>query len=403
MRRGGSRFSGLIGAYGMLVLAGCGDFKQNVAAADQRLQAFFGTAPRSQPVQEAAGAPEPAPVPESRPAPPDPLQQATADWNAGRFERAVSRLRPLGETGNPEAQYRMGLAHAQGRGVARDPVAALAWWHKAGIQGHANAQYQLGEAYLQGRGVEEDPGLASAWLARASAREHAAATYRLSLLYEARARTAIDEAHRRAALVLLERAAEQGHPEAQLRIAEAYADGVGVDRDPAWAARWFGKAARQGVAQAQVRLAHAFASGNGVPQDVPRAAAWYARAAAAGHPGAADALASLEQGLDAAQREEANRLAGRLEMQAAGSGFTDPATVLYVQSALAERGHDAGAPDGLFGPNTRQALTEWQRASGLQPDGTIGPRVLAALRGVDDDPASPDLPSTDPTDAVAER
>lgn len=360
-------------------LAGCGDVKHRLASADASLRQFFGT------TEAPAPAPSPmvaeAPVPRSRPVPPDPLRLAEADWDAGRFEAAVARLRPLAEAGDAQAQYRLGLAHAQGRGVARDVVKALAWWHRAAVQGDAQAQYQLGLAYLEGQGVEEDPGLASAWLARAAARELPAATYRLARFYEARATTSDDEADRRAGVVLLERAAEQGHPEAQLRIGEIYAAGRnGVLRDPAWAARWFGKAARQGMPAAQGHLGDAFANGQGVPRDILQAAAWYRLAAAAGQPTKSDAARTVETSLSRDQQDEVQRLMRRLKAQPA-DGYEDVPTVLYVQQALTERGHEPGTVDGMMGPATRRALVAWQTDKGLEADGVIGPRVMSALRG----------------------
>lgn len=364
-----------------VVTAGCGDVRQSLDQADASLRQFFGTAPPppSPPPAQVVTAP---PEPKARPAKPDPLVQAQGDWNAGRFDLAVKRLRPLAEAGNARAQYRLGLAYAQGRGVARDSVKALAWWHRAAVQGDADAQYQLGLAYLEGKDVEEDPGLASAWLARASAKEHGPATYRLARFYEARAVVSDDEADRRAGVVLLERAAEQGQPEAQMRIGEIYAAGrQGVTRDAAWAARWFGKAARQGVTEARVRLGDAFADGQGVPRDLVQAAAWYRLAAAGGSVGS-EAAKSVEASLGAEQQAEVSRLMRRLAEQPA-AGYTDVPTVLYVQTALSERGQDPGTADGVMGPATRKALAGWQKEQGLEPDGVIGPRVIAAFRGAE--------------------
>lgn len=380
MLRRRSRMPGAAGLCLALAVAGCADLKQRLDRADENLRGFFGTNVTAPPAAVVAEAP---PVPSSapKPRPTSPLAQAEADWSAGRFQQAVARLRPLAEAGDAGAQYRLGLAHAQGRGVERDTVAALAWWHRAAVQGNAEAQYQIGHAYLSGEGVEEDTGLASAWLARAAARNHAPATYRLAQVYQARAATTDDEAERRAGLVLLERAAEQGHPDAQMRIGEAYATGrEGVSRDPAWAVRWFGKAARQGVPAARSRLGAAHATGEGAPQDPILAAAWYRLAAAAGHADAGQALSTVEGGLAPDQRAQAERLSARLAAQP-GRGYADVPTVLYVQTALAERGFDVGAPDGLMGAATRRALVAWQREKGLEADGVIGPRVLSALRG----------------------
>lgn len=47
--------------------------------------------------------------------------------------------------------------------------------------------------------------------------------------------------------------------------------------------------------------------------------------------------------------------------------------VKLVQSLLAKIGYDAGAIDGIFGQQTRQAVIEFQRDNGLTPDGIVGP------------------------------
>ena len=43
-----------------------------------------------------------------------------------------------------------------------------------------------------------------------------------------------------------------------------------------------------------------------------------------------------------------------------------------------------GAPikvDGDFGPNTKSAVTVWQRHAGLSADGIVGPKTWRALLG----------------------
>lgn len=37
------------------------------------------------------------------------------------------------------------------------------------------------------------------------------------------------------------------------------------------------------------------------------------------------------------------------------------------------------APDGIYGPQTEQAVMDWQRANGLLADGWVGPRTRAAM------------------------
>lgn len=55
------------------------------------------------------------------------------------------------------------------------------------------------------------------------------------------------------------------------------------------------------------------------------------------------------------------------------------ATVSAVQSQLAEQGYYRGAIDGVYGPQTRAALTRYQSNHGLQVTGALTPATLQAL------------------------
>jgi len=56
--------------------------------------------------------------------------------------------------------------------------------------------------------------------------------------------------------------------------------------------------------------------------------------------------------------------------------------VKVLQSLLNTLGHDAGAPDGLLGPNTRAAIKRFQASQGLPADGFADPALLTLLRRV---------------------
>src|SRR5690606_9164849 len=63
----------------------------------------------------------------------------------------------------------------------------------------------------------------------------------------------------------------------------------------------------------------------------------------------------------------------------AGSPIANRDVVLRVQQVLAKLGYDVGTPDGLAGPLTRQAITSFERATGMSETGQINPRLLAVL------------------------
>lgn len=56
--------------------------------------------------------------------------------------------------------------------------------------------------------------------------------------------------------------------------------------------------------------------------------------------------------------------------------------VLQLQRMLNELGFDSGPEDGIFGPLTEGALTEFQRNAGVNLDGIVGESTLAHLRRI---------------------
>jgi N-acetylmuramoyl-L-alanine amidase len=53
--------------------------------------------------------------------------------------------------------------------------------------------------------------------------------------------------------------------------------------------------------------------------------------------------------------------------------------VAQLQQRLQDMGFTPGRVDGIFGADTAQALSEFQRNMGLQPDGTLGPTTFTVL------------------------
>ncbi|HHL2713089.1 TPA: tetratricopeptide repeat protein [Yersinia enterocolitica] len=93
----------------------------------------------------------------------------------------------------------------------------------------------------------------------------------------------LNQGHAAEAARWLQRAAVQGSPEAQRRLARLYAQGRGVTRDDKRAFKWEMKAAQQGDALAQNNVGAAYSHGRGVPVSASNAVEWYARAARQGY------------------------------------------------------------------------------------------------------------------------
>ena len=77
--------------------------------------------------------------------------------------------------------------------------------------------------------------------------------------------------------------AEAGDAKAELQLAHAYQNGVGVSRSEREAMNWLRKAAEVGDPAAEAELGYAYRTGEGVEKDFHEAMTWYAKAAAQGH------------------------------------------------------------------------------------------------------------------------
>ncbi len=170
------------------------------------------------------------------------------------YATALDVWRPLAEAGLAAAQFGMGLAYENGRGVLRNEAVAAGWYRQAAEQGLADAQFNLGNLYLNGKGVERDASEAVQWF---------------------------------------KRAAEQGMPHAQVNLGFSYEIGSGIEKDVTTAVFWYRKAALQDFGQAQFYLGAAYERGVGVTKNLSLAAAWYRRAADRGVTLAQERLVSL--------------------------------------------------------------------------------------------------------------
>ena len=80
-------------------------------------------------------------------------------------------------------------------------------------------------------------------------------------------------------LQALEAEASIGNEKAQMKLAQMYMHGQGVERDVEKAVAWYSLAAEQDLAFAQRKLARLYLDGDIVEQDIRKAEAWLERAA----------------------------------------------------------------------------------------------------------------------------
>lgn len=150
-------------------------------------------------------------------------------------------------------------------------------------QGDASQQNTLGNYYSEFGGVNKDYMKAIYWYEKAAQQGHIEAQFNLGLMY------AIgfgNQDYQKAwelqekAANWYKKAAKQGHMKAQFNLGLLYKDGVGgVEQDDASSSEWIEKAAQQGYVYAQAMTGISYDNGIGLPKNYQKAAEWYQKAA----------------------------------------------------------------------------------------------------------------------------
>jgi TPR repeat protein len=92
-----------------------------------------------------------------------PLEDGLAAQNRGDVATAFTIFRNLSTQGDANAQFRLSLMYASGRGVPQNYIEQVRLLRLAAKQGNSQAQANLGVAYSKARGVLQDNVRAHAW------------------------------------------------------------------------------------------------------------------------------------------------------------------------------------------------------------------------------------------------
>jgi len=204
----------------------------------------------------------------------------TAGWRKEALT-AFARYRQM----NPGSEYalrRMAAVTADEVGELRPHAAVFADPNpvppsRRGAAGpKAESEFNKANRYQHGLGVPADPTQAAEAYARAAQDGHPVAQLRLALLLQEGRGV---ERNPEEAVRWLTRSAEDGLPDAQLYLALACLTGDGRPRDLADAARWSGRAANQGIPEAQFLLGTLYRYGIGIGRDTDAANEWLMKAA----------------------------------------------------------------------------------------------------------------------------
>jgi len=109
-------------------------------------------------------------------------------------------------------------------------------------------------------------------------------------------------------------------------------------------------------------------------------------------PAASSGSTGAQQG-SAAAASQPSRAGSARGMAGSGSSGVDRSQVKQAQQALQSQGLYQGKVDGVLGPETKQALKEFQQKNGLKQTGSLDQRTLAALGGAGESSGS-SMPSS---------
>ncbi len=264
--------------------------------------------------------------------------------------------------GDPKALFEVGLRLMEGRKDEPDAKAAANWFMLSAERDFAPAQYSLGTLFEKGNGVARDTSLARDWYVKA---------------------------------------ADQGNVRAMHNLAVLYATGVDGKSDPKLAARWFEKAAEFGMTDSQYNLGILYARGAGVESDLTESFKWFSVVASAGDEDAGRKRDEIKKSLTPEQSERAEAKVAAFKPKPRDEAVNtvempkewtdkdnDPIqtssidmtrAIRNIQAILIKLGYEPGAPDGVAGAQTTEAIKSFQKEAGLQPNGDINEALIRAL------------------------
>ena len=171
---------------------------------------------------------------------------------------ALQQLMKVAEKGNPDAQYTIGMAYLEGKGVQKSEEKAIEWFEKAAAKGNPDAAYKLGNYYFYGNSplIPKFYKKAIEYYTRAAIKGNADAQRQLAVcLYNG-----IGEAQSfRDAFNWISKSVNSSPtPVSENNLGVCYATGNGTRPSPQQAIDLFQKAADEGDVMAQYNLGAIF-------------------------------------------------------------------------------------------------------------------------------------------------
>jgi uncharacterized protein len=224
------------------------------------------------------------------------MQAAIVNHQRGYAKEAVKQLEELSARGEPEAMNLLGFWYQTGRGVVANPELALDYYRKAAIKEYAPAMVSLGRVLVGKTGATEaEKKEGVEWLIKAAQAKDGSAAVSLVNAYAQGmgVQKNLTEAHRWAN----EAAASSNSEEGAWLLYRLHSGhfGPSPENNPTDALRALKLAAADGMEEASLILGEMLATGQGMPQDREAALNVLTKTAEQGSAKAAFGVARLYQ------------------------------------------------------------------------------------------------------------
>ena len=182
--------------------------------------------------------------------------------------RGVRLLEKVAETNHMGAVYNLGKIFKRGFNVNQNHKEAVKWFSLNAERGHVESMYELADSYEKGFGVERSYADALEWYELAGVHNHVKAMHRAGMIHILN-REVSDEFRFTRGLEWLDKAANRGNVESQLRLGDMYYSGKeGVVKDYQIAEKYYKMAADAGEQIAYKKLTFLYREGGyGIQRD----------------------------------------------------------------------------------------------------------------------------------------
>lgn len=193
---------------------------------------------------------------------------------------ALEYVKAAAESGFAPAQTFLGCAYAEGKIVPRDMNAAVRWRELGAKNGTPADKWSLGNAFLYGYLVPKDQIKAVYWITQSANEGHAESILKLVEIYKNLERPEDEKMWARKYAQLEIAAAQKGNVDAMTSVASQYMSGKGgLERNRSQAIYWYKKAADLGGREATEKIAQMYAKGRFLPKNPEKAQFYFEKLA----------------------------------------------------------------------------------------------------------------------------